>query len=72
MLVLSRKKNERVMINNDIRVIVVEIRRDKVRLGFEAPAGVQIHREEVWVQIQQQEGCEDAQPDITGDPGFGE
>ena len=39
MLVLSRKKNESIVINNDITVVVVEIRGDKVRLGVEAPQG---------------------------------
>ncbi len=38
MLVLSRKKNESIVINNDITIVVVEIRGDKVRLGVEAPA----------------------------------
>lgn len=52
MLVLSRKQNHRVMIGDDITVCVVEIRGDKVRLGFEAPASVAIHRHEVWQAIQ--------------------
>jgi carbon storage regulator len=52
MLVLSRHKDERVVINGNVVVTVVEIRGDKVRLGFEAPADVEIHREEVWAQIQ--------------------
>ena len=39
MLVLSRKKNESIIINNEITVVVVEIRGDKVRLGVEAPEG---------------------------------
>ncbi len=48
MLVLSRKINESVMIGTDIRVQVVEIDRDRVRLGFEAPDTVTIHRDQVW------------------------
>ena len=40
MLVLSRKKNESIVINNDITIVVVEIRGDKVRLGVEAPREV--------------------------------
>lgn len=47
MLVLSRKKNERVLIGDDVIVTVVDIRGNKVRLGIEAPKGVAIHREEV-------------------------
>jgi carbon storage regulator len=47
MLVLSRKRNERVHIGNNVYVTVIEIRGDKVRLGFEAPDGIPIHRGEV-------------------------
>lgn len=54
MLVLSRKQDEKIMINDDIAVMVVEIRGDKVRLGIEAPKGVSIHREEVWLTIQRE------------------
>jgi carbon storage regulator len=52
MLVLSRKKNESIVINNDIRIVVVEIRGDKVRLGVEAPREVPVHRREVYDAIQ--------------------
>ena len=48
MLVLSRKKNESIVINNDITIVVVEIRGDKVRLGVEAPREVPVHRREVF------------------------
>jgi carbon storage regulator len=51
MLVLSRKKNESVIINNDITVTVVEIRGDKVRLGIVAPKEVSVHRQEVYEAI---------------------
>jgi carbon storage regulator len=51
MLVLSRKKNESIVINDDIRIVVVEIRGDKVRLGVEAPAEVPVHRLEVYEAI---------------------
>jgi carbon storage regulator len=44
MLVMSRKKNESVVINNDITITVVEIRGDKVRLGIAAPRDVPVHR----------------------------
>lgn len=53
MLVLSRKKDESVVINNDIRIVVVEIRGDKVRLGVEAPKEVPVHRSEVYEAINQ-------------------
>ncbi len=51
MLVLSRKKNESIVINHDITVVVVEIRGDKVRLGVEAPKEVPVHRKEVYDAI---------------------
>lgn len=53
MLVLSRKKNESIVINDDITVVVVEIRGDKVRLGIEAPKEVPVHRREVYEAIKQ-------------------
>ncbi|MEZ6120380.1 MAG: carbon storage regulator CsrA [Pirellulaceae bacterium] len=55
MLVLSRKKNESIVINNDITVVVVEIRGDKVRLGVEAPKEVPVHRREVYDAIKKSE-----------------
>lgn len=47
MLVLSRKRDERICIGKDVFVTVVEIRGDKVRLGVEAPKDVPVHRQEV-------------------------
>ncbi len=51
MLVLSRKKNESIVINDNITITVVEIRGDKVRLGVEAPKAVPVHRQEVYDAI---------------------
>ncbi len=51
MLVLSRKKNESIIINDDVKIVVVEIRGDKVRLGIEAPKEVPVHRNEVYEAI---------------------
>ncbi len=51
MLVLSRKKNESIVINNDIIITVVEIRGDKVRLGIIAPKDVPVHRQEIFDAI---------------------
>lgn len=51
MLVLSRKKNESIIINDDITIVVVEIRGDKVRLGVEAPKEIPVHRREVYDAI---------------------
>jgi len=55
MLVLSRKKDESIVINDDITIVVVEIRGDKVRLGVEAPKEVPVHRREVFDAIHRQE-----------------
>lgn len=54
MLVLSRKKNESIIINDHITVTVVEIRGDKVRLGIEAPKDISVHRREIYEAIQNQ------------------
>ena len=48
MLVLSRKKNETIIIDDQITVTIVEIRGDKVKLGIEAPPTVSVDRREVW------------------------
>jgi carbon storage regulator len=51
MLVLSRKVNESVVIGKNVKVTLLSIRGDKVRLGFEAPAETPVHREEVYRAI---------------------
>jgi len=48
MLVLTRKINESIVINDDVSVLVVEVRGDRVRLGIEAPKDVSVHRKEVY------------------------
>lgn len=55
MLVLSRKKNENIIINDNVIVTVIEIRGDKFRLGFDAPRDVPIHRQEVYDAIRRSE-----------------
>ncbi len=60
MLVLSRKKNESIVINDDISIVVVEIRGDKVRLGIEAPKEVPVHRREVYDAIARAESEQSA------------
>jgi len=62
MLVLSRKKNESIVINNDITIVVVEIRGDKVRLGVEAPKEVPVHRREVYDAIKRNEAAASQAP----------
>lgn len=66
MLVLSRKKNERIIIDENIVITIVEIRGDKVRLGIEAPREVPIHRSEVYEAIQkEQNSISEAENDAT-------
>lgn len=54
MLMLSRKTNEEIIIGDNIRVVVVEVRGDKVRIGIEAPKDVSVHRKEIYEAIQLQ------------------
>lgn len=51
MLALSRKKDEAIIINDDIEITVIEIKGDQVKLGITAPKFVPIYRKEVYVQI---------------------
>ncbi len=52
MLALSRKKNEALVINNNIEITVLEIKGEQVKLGISAPREVPVYRKEVYVQIQ--------------------
>ncbi len=52
MLVLSRKANQSIMIGSDIRILVVGVDRDQVKLGIEAPRDVPVHRFEIFSEIQ--------------------
>ena len=53
MLPLSRKKNEALVINNNIEITVLEIKGEQVKLGISAPKEVPVYRKEVYVQIQE-------------------
>ena len=64
MLVLSRKKDEKIMIGENISIMVVEIRGDKVRLGIEAPRDVSVHRQEVFEAINRRENGAEAEPSV--------
>lgn len=68
MLVLSRKKNESIVINDDIVITVVEIRGDKVRLGIQAPREVPVHRSEVHAAIQNEQTNGDTSVTSTSPP----
>ncbi|AGA26083.1 carbon storage regulator CsrA [Singulisphaera acidiphila] len=71
MLVLSRKKNESIIINDNITITVIEIRGDKVRLGIDAPKDVSVHRREVYEAIQSQSKPSESNPSpVRPDPGL--
>lgn len=78
MLVLSRKANQSIMIGNDIRILVVAVEHDQVKLGIEAPRHVPVHRFEIFTGIRRTDapprtptlaavGKAAAEGDITGD-----
>ena len=54
MLVLSRHRDESIMIGDDVVVTIVDIRGDKVRLGIDAPQDIPVHRQEVYEAIQRE------------------
>lgn len=52
MLALSRRKNEALIINNNVEITILEIKGEQVKIGITAPKEVPIYRKEVYVQIQ--------------------
>ncbi|MEW6047143.1 MAG: carbon storage regulator CsrA [Bacillota bacterium] len=54
MLVLTRRVDESIMIGDEIRIVVVEVRGEQVKLGIEAPRSIPVHREEVYREIQEE------------------
>jgi carbon storage regulator len=52
MLVLSRKINQSIMVGDNVRVVVVAVDRDQVKLGIEAPREIAVHRSEIYEEIQ--------------------
>lgn len=54
MLVLSRQRDETIVIGDDIQITIVDIRGDKVRLGINAPSHISVHRKEVYDAIQRE------------------
>ena len=61
MLVLSRKKDESIIIGDDVEVVIVDVRGDKVRLGITAPRSISVHRKEVYDAIQQEKNQKDSE-----------
>lgn len=53
MLALTRKKNEALVLNNNIEITILDIKGDQVKIGIQAPKEVPIYRKEVYVQIQE-------------------
>ncbi len=66
MLVLSRQKDESIIIGDDVEIIIVDVRGDKVRLGITAPKNISVHRREVYEAIQR-EKKEKAKKESTKD-----
>lgn len=69
MLVLTRKALESIVINNEIKVTVLEIRGDRARIGIEAKKEIGVHRYEVWEKIQsqgEQQSCTNQEKPLNG------
>lgn len=54
MLVLTRRVDESIIIGDDVKVIIVDVRGDQVKLGIEAPREISVHREEIYKEIQEE------------------
>ena len=67
MLVLSRQKDESIIIGDDVEITIVDVRGDKVRLGINAPKSISVHRKEVYEAIQR-EKAEKARSGATDRP----
>ena len=57
MLVLSRQKDESIVIGDDIEITIVDVRGDKVRLGINAPREISVHRKEIYEAIQREKAA---------------
>lgn len=51
MLVLTRKRNESIMIGDDIKITIVDVKGDQIKIGIDAPKSVTVHREEIYLEI---------------------
>ncbi|MCK5566065.1 MAG: carbon storage regulator CsrA [Planctomycetes bacterium] len=57
MLVLSRQKDESIIIGDDVEITIVDVRGDKVRLGINAPRSISVHRKEIYEAIQREKAA---------------
>ena len=71
MLVLTRKSGEGIWIGDDIRIVVVEVKENQVKMGIEAPLELSVHRDEIYRKIQQENirAAKLSPTELTGDPG---
>lgn len=65
MLVLTRKRDESIIIGDSIKVTVVDVRGDQVKLGIEAPRSIPVHREEIYKEIQEENRRASVQGDVS-------
>ncbi|MCR5273618.1 MAG: carbon storage regulator CsrA [Lachnospiraceae bacterium] len=63
MLALTRKKGESIVINNNIEISILEVKKDQVKIGISAPKDVPVYRKEVYLQIQEENK---ASMDVSG------
>lgn len=66
MLVLSRQKDESIMIGDEVEITIVDVRGDKVRLGITAPKSIPVHRREIYDAIQREKAQKDGEADAGG------
>ena len=73
MLVLSRQRDESIMIGDDVEIIIVDVRGDKVRLGITAPKEIPVHRREIYDAIQREKAEKKQAPkEQSPEPGNNE
>jgi carbon storage regulator len=68
MLVLSREKDESIMIGDDVEITIVDVRGNKVRLGINAPREVSVHRKEIYLAIQKEKQENAAKDEAAKEP----
>ncbi len=68
MLVLSRQRDESIMIGDDVEIIIVDVRGDKVRLGITAPKEIPVHRREIYDAIQREKTEKKAPEPVDNGP----